>query len=617
MAVQKKADVVIVGAGWTAGILAWKLTVAGYSVVSIEQGPDRWANPDFAHNHDSLRHMLRTALMVDLANETWTWRPNPRLPSLPIRQYGSFHPGQGLGGAGIHWAAQTWRFFPSDFNYRTHHIERYGEEKLPEGNRIQDWPLSYADLEPYYMQMEDDIGISGQAGNLNGELVPGGDPFEGPRSRPYPLPPLVSSLAADRFAEAAASLGLHPFPQPAAILSQGYQGLAPKPRSGCLYCGFCTRYGCEVDAKASAVNVHLPLALQTTHYTIRANSKVLRVDLGSHGLATGVTYIDRLTGEQHQQPADVVILAGYTLSNVRLLLLSRSERHPDGIGNDRGLVGKNYTYQLNLSPVNGLFEGERFNQYMGNSCLQAVINDYNGDNFDHSDLDFIGGASISCGGGERQPLPSALNLPATATTVPNEDEEGEEGQKYPGLAGQFSSLVGSGTEWGAEWKENLRRNWDSYVSIGVQGESLPYEDQFLDLDPIYIDAYGLPLLRVTYDFHENDRNLYRFLAERCREIMEAMGPTSINDRPELEPYNIYTYQSTHCTGGAIMGNEPSNSVTNKYGQVWDTPNVFVTGAALYPQNPGFNPTGTLLALAYWTGDALVEHYFRSPGRLLS
>jgi gluconate 2-dehydrogenase alpha chain len=146
---------------------------------------------------------------------------------------------------------------------------------------------------------------------------------------------------------------------------------------------------------------------------------------------------------------------------------------------------------------------------------------------------------------------------------------------------------------------------------------LPYEDQFLDLDPIYTDAYGLPLLRVTYDFHENDRNLYRFLAERCREIMEAMGPTSINDRPELEPYNIYTYQSTHCTGGAIMGNEPNNSVTNKYGQVWDTPNVFVTGAALYPQNPGFNPTGTLLALAYWTGDALVEHYFRSPGRLLS
>lgn len=621
MAVRQKVDVVTIGAGWTAAILAWMLTRQGYSVVSLEQGPARFATPDFEHNHDQLRYTMRKAMMFDLAKETWTWRPNPRMPSLPIRQYGSFHPGQGIGGAGIHWAAQTWRFYPSDFNYRTHHVERYGEAKLPEGSRVRDWPVSYEELEPYYTRMEYDIGISGRAGNLRGELQPGGNPFEGARSRPYPLPPLVRSRPAEMFEAVTRDLGYHPFPQPAAILSEAYRGLSGRERSGCLYCGFCTRFGCEVDAKASAVTDHLPLALQSGRYEIRTHSKVLRVNLGDDGLATGLTYVDQVTGEEHEQPAEVVILSGYTLTNVRMMLLSRNRAHPDGLGNDRGLVGTNYTYQLDLGPVTGVFEGRRFNLFMGNSCLQNLIHDFNADNFDHSDLDFIGGASISCGGGEREPISSATTMPvanmATAGSQGDTDGNGNQGQRRrPPVASELGSLAGTGSEWGREWKENLRRNWDGTFGISIQGESLPYDDQFLDLDPTYKDAWGQPLLRVTYDFHENDYNLYRYLAERCNEIMRAMNPTRIAATPELEPYDVHTYQSTHCTGGAIMGTDPGNSVTNRYGQVWDTPNVFVTGAALYPQNPGMNPTGTLLALAYYAGEALAERYFRRPGELL-
>ncbi len=138
MPVHPKVDVVTVGAGWTAGIMAWRLSAAGLKVVSLEQGPARWADPDFIHNHDSLRYMIRKAMMVNLDKETWTWRPNPKSPSLPIRQYGSFHPGLGVGGAGIHWAAQTWRFYPTDMRYRSHHIERYGAERIPEGCTVQD-----------------------------------------------------------------------------------------------------------------------------------------------------------------------------------------------------------------------------------------------------------------------------------------------------------------------------------------------------------------------------------------------------------------------------------------------------------------------------------------------
>lgn len=328
MAVQQKVDVVTIGAGWTAAILAWRLTDAGARVLSLEQGQERWTATDFQHNHDALRHQVRKALMTNLAQEAWTWRPNPNAPSLPMRQFGSFHPGDGTGGSGVHWAAQTWRFQPSDLLYRSHHVERYGEDRLPEGSTIQDWPLTYEELEPYYTASEQDIGISGRTGNLNGQILPGGNPFEGPRSAPYPLPPLENSIAAKEFMQACEALGYHPFPQPAAILSEGYTGLSGKPRAGCLYCGFCVRYGCEVDAKASALTDHLQLSLATGDHEIRYGSKVTGIMMGDDGLATGLRYVDLESGEEHEQPADLVILSGFTLTNVRMLLLSGVHRTP-------------------------------------------------------------------------------------------------------------------------------------------------------------------------------------------------------------------------------------------------------------------------------------------------
>ena len=617
MAVQKKVDIVSIGAGWTAGIMAWKLCSDGHKMVSIEQGPTRWANPDFQWNHDDLRYESRKAMMVDLADETWTWRPNPNAPTLPIRQYGSFHPGRGVGGASVHWTAQFWRFLDADFKHRSHNEERYGKSKIPENMTIQDWPITYADLEPFYDRVDYDLGISGQTGNLNGQILSGGNPFEMPRSRPYPLPPHPMSLAADVFADAARKLGYSPFPQPAGIVSQAYDDGLGNHHAGCIYCGFCTRFGCEVDAKMSAVNTHIPAALRTNNYEIRTNCKVLGINIGSDGRATGITYVDRLTGEEHEQPADLVLVTGYTLTNVRMLLLSRDKtHHPNGIGNDRNQVGRNYTYQLSKSPATGIFEGKRFNQYMGNGVIQSLIYEFNADNFDHSDVGFIGGASIYAGSGQRQPLTSAIGMPPLTAGTPAASKKKSSSGPDPATTGEVASLEGSGEEWGKDWKENLRKNWDSVVAVGVQGEIQAYDDQFLDLDPTYTDAWGKPLLRVTFDFHDNEKNMYQFLALRCEEILKEMGPTRMTTTDELDPYNIHEYQSTHCTGGAIMGSDPGNSVTNKYGQVWDTPNVFVTGAALYPQNPGANPTATLLALAYMTGDAIRDRWFGSPDQLL-
>ncbi|MEZ4570012.1 MAG: GMC family oxidoreductase [Thermomicrobiales bacterium] len=410
MKTLEKVDVVTVGAGWTAAILAWKLTEAGYRVSSIEQGPSRWANPDFDHNHDSIRYSVRKAMMYPLSSETWSWRPNVQAPSLPIRKYGSFHPGQGVGGAAIHWSGQLYRFTPADFNLRSHYVEKYGEDILPEGSAIQDWPVTYEELEPYFTAFDWDIGSSGQVGNLNGEIVPGGNPFAPPFSRPYPNPPLARNIPSLMFAEASEELGYHPYPHPSGILSRAYTDPFGNVRSGCLYCGFCTRFGCEVDAKSSPQTTHIPQALKTGRYQIRPNAHVKRVVTGADGLATGVIFVDDQGSEQFQ-PADVVLLTGYTMTNVKLLLVSRSSDHPQGIGNSRDMVGRNLTHQIWQSPVLGTFDNRRFNLYMGNTSTQTALHDFYNDNFDHSDLDFIDGASIFSTIGEREPVTSVGSLP--------------------------------------------------------------------------------------------------------------------------------------------------------------------------------------------------------------
>lgn len=584
---HKKVDVVTVGGGATAAMMAAFLCEAGHEVVSLEQGDKRWTYPEFAHNHDSLRYSQRYAMMIDLAKHTWTWRPRPGMPSLPMRQYGSFHPGQGLGGSMVHWSAQLWRFKDTDFNYRSHHVERYGADKLPEGHRIRDWPVGYGELEPYYTRVDRDIGSSGRAGNLRGRLIEGGNVFEEPRSEEYPNPELETNPHGALFARTTRDMGYHPFTQPSGILSRAWTDPRGRQRSGCLYCGFCTRFGCEVDAKSSPQTTWLPWALETGRYEVRMNSRVLRVETGPDGRATGVTYVDA-RGTEHFQPAELVLLTAFTLENVRTLLLSKSRAHPDGIGNDRGLVGKNYTYQLFYQPVAGIWPGQDFNLYMGNTSIMKFIYDFYGDNFDHSDLDFVGGAGIYSEPGEREPL---------------------------GSVGDYATV--SGKRWGADWKRSLSAEWDSWAGVRIQGESLPYEDQFLDLDPNYKDAWGLPLLRLTFDWHDNDRKLYRYLAQRCLEIFKAMGAKRTTKFiPELPDYEIHNYKSTHPTGGAIMGSDEGDSVTNKYGQVWDTPNVFVTGAALFPQNPGANPTGTVAAVTYMAAEAIRDRWFKAPEELL-
>src|SRR5919204_153134 len=213
-------DVVIVGLGWTGSIMAYELADAGLDVIAIERGPWRNTATDYPPGYaaDELRYRIRHELFLRPEQTTFTFRNKMNQTALPIRSWGAFMPPNGVGGGGVHWNAETWRFLPSDFVLRTHLTERYGAGFLPEDMTIQDWGVTYDELEPYYDRFEYLCGTSGQAGNIKGKIIEGGNPFEGPRSRPYPNPPQDQPFSHTLFGKAARDMGYSPFPQPSGNL---------------------------------------------------------------------------------------------------------------------------------------------------------------------------------------------------------------------------------------------------------------------------------------------------------------------------------------------------------------------------------------------------------------
>src|SRR5215468_1422849 len=237
-----RVDVVIIGGGWTGLLMAKELgSRTSLKVVVLERGAPREPQ-QYLTDMDELDYAIRLRMMQDASKETITLRHDPRQRALPVRQLGSFLPGIGIGGAGEHWQGWCPRFSPDSFEIRTRTIEKYGAKRLPEDCDIRDWGITYQDLEPYYTRAEKLIGVSGKAGNLRGTIVAGGDPFDGPHSAEYPNPPMKMPHLAEMFRSATASRGLHPFPVPAATISEPYTNPDGVHRLGCLYCGYCERF---------------------------------------------------------------------------------------------------------------------------------------------------------------------------------------------------------------------------------------------------------------------------------------------------------------------------------------------------------------------------------------
>ena len=577
-------DVVIVGLGWTGAIMAKELAASGLRVVAVERGPWRDTAIDTppTYDQDELRYRIRHELFLRPAQDTLTFRNNDNQAALPVRTWGSFMLGNGVGGGGLHWNAETWRFLESDFVLRSHLMQRYGANAIPEQMTIQDWGVTYAELEPHYDRFEKIAGTSGTAGNLRGTKQAGGNPFEGPRSADYPTPAQQQPYAPVLFAKAATEMGYHAFPQPSGNLSQAYTNTYGVEMGPCTFCGFCEWFGCGNYSKSSPQTCVLPALVKEPTFEARTLCEVTHVNMDNTGKrALGVTYVDA-QGEEWDQPADIVLICAFTVFNVGILLHS-------GIGavydpaTGQGTLGRNFSYQT-WSTVDANFNGKNFNPFVASGAIGMCIDEFNGDNFDHTGLGFFGGGYMGANMTSGRPLQSLERL--------------------------------SGPTWGADWKKNARDKYLSSYQFNQHGACYSYRTNHLDLDPTYKDRFGRPLMRLTFDFDDNERKMAAYLTDRMVEIVKHMGADEIKANPMHGTYDISKYQTSHLCGGAIMGTDPKTSVVNQYLQHWDVPNLFVIGASAFPQNAGYNPTGTVGALTYWCAEAIKTRYMKAPGPLV-
>ena len=559
----KKTDVVIVGLGAVGGVAALPLARAGLDVIGIEAGS--WLTPrDFAP--DELRNNFRAwPQSVQKANmEIPTQRPNasaPYSPRLPI------HPMMNaVGGTSLHYWAQSWRLNPWDFRVVRETTRRYGASRIPKGSTVEDWPFGLEELEPYYDKVEYEVGISGQAGNIGGAIDRRGNIFEGPRKRGYPMPPLRGTEFTERMTATARRLGWNPFPGPAAINSESYDD-----RPGCQYHGYCNRGGCHVSAKNSTAVSTIPKALATKRLDVVTRATVTRVAVDeASGRVTGVVYVK--DGREYFQPAEVVLLASYTYENVRHLLLSKSRAFPNGLSNNGGQVGRHYFSHFQTATVSALFPFE-LNNWYGLPAQGVAVDDWADDNFDHSGLDFIGGGNLWVYS-DRRPIGAAS-----------------------------MSTYGRAPAWGSRWKSFIRENADRFNLAYLQKTTLPYEDNYLDLDPVAKDPLGFPVIRITADYKDNERRMGPFIQDKMSQWFTEAGAIAVEKGPvgTMMP-------STHAYGGTRMGDNRETNVVDRWGFSHEVPNLGILGASVMGTSGAHNPTLTAQALGWRTAEHLAANW---------
>ncbi|GGJ94039.1 GMC family oxidoreductase [Lentibacillus kapialis] len=567
-----KVDVVVVGTGWAGGVISAELAKAGKKVVAMERG-DKKNIEDYTGVKDELRFMNRYQMMQDLSHETITSRNTMDEQALPVRTRDEMMAGTDTGGGGVHWAGAVYRYTPYDFEIYSKTVDRYGKDKIPDGMTIQDWGITYDEMETYYDRFEKTAGISGEA-----------DPLGPERSNEYPNPPLKESRPVRLFKDAAKELGYHPYQVASANVSQQYENPDGETLNACMYCAFCHYYGCDFGAKSDPLMTVIPTAQKHDNFELRTQAYVRRVLYDGGNKAKGVMYVDTETGQEFEQPADVVVLAAFTFTNNRLLMLSEIGK-PYNPESRTGVIGKNFNGQMNITflGARGFFKDKKFNLYGGAGALGGTMSDFAADNFDHSDVDFINGGAIEL----RQYGEGAITSNRVPKDTPN---------------------------WGSEFKKNANfyayRNLTTWYTSAI----MSWWHNYMDLDPTYKDDFGDPLLRVTNKYTDQDRNIAKFGIEKCTEIMEKMG-ADIIDKDDIPKEFDHIYQGGHYAGGVIMGDDPETSAVNNYLQMWDVDNLFVVGGSAFPHFPGHHPTVTIGSLAYRAAEG-IEKYLKNGGQLV-
>jgi choline dehydrogenase-like flavoprotein len=536
-------DFVVVGAGAAGGVMAKELTTAGFRVVVLEQGPWR-REKDF--RHDEVGVVVRGGMVNDPKKQPNTFRKTPA-------DTAKVQPAVGycktVGGGSVHFTANYWRFHPEDFHERS----LLGPVA---GTDLRDWPITYDDLEPYYTKAEWDLGISGLGGS---------NPFDGPRSKPYPLPPMPVKSSGVLFERAAKKLGWHPFPAPMAVLSQPYRG-----RAACVHCGFCEAFGCEMGAKSSSLAALIPVAVKTGRCEIRPNSYVRKIETGKNGRVTGAIYFDA-NGKEIFQRSKAVVVCANGAETPRLLLMSKSNAFPQGLANSHGNVGK-YLMFDNGPYALGVFD-HPLNEYKSIVVTRVLHDFYRSD----PKRGFYGGAGLD---GRFDPYPASFALNGMPTDIP---------------------------QWGSEWKRTFGQYYTHMMGVLAHTSCLPVEQNSISLDDQVKDAWGMPAIRVTFKNHPDDMKTIQFITERQKEILETAGARKVWFDPTTLEETTY---SVHLMGSCRMGDDPATSVVNRWNRAHDVPNLFLVDGSSLVTAARQQPTATIQALAYRTAD----HIQRSARR---
>jgi len=544
---EEKPDVCIVGSGAGGGSMAYALAKAGLKVVVLERGPWRDVQ-DFSN--DELK---------------WVWRDEWSKGQAEVYRRDEQSPVQGparfmcaaytVGGSFVHYASVAHRLWEDDF----HVLSKEGP--VP-GADLADWPITYQDMEPYYVRAEYEYGVA-----ANAEDIKQGPP----RSKPFPMPAHPMKCEGQLFKKGCEKLGFIAYSSPRTINSVPYDG-----RPACNYNGWCQAYGCILKARSTPVHTTIPKAIATGNCTVRSNCYVTRITHDDKGRAKGAVYYDK-DGKVQEQEAKLFVVSCNAINSPALLLKSTSSMFPDGLGNSSGLLGRYFT--MHMYPAVHAFFDFDVRTYVGHET------DATTDAIRPSDpkKGFIRGHVVqTLNALSKQPLIYAAAF----------------------IAGDPELKK----TWGKEFKDYLRQYTHSTQLYGVM-EDMPVYTNTVDVDRNFRDDWGEPLARITHKNHPNDIAMCRYAMKTMHEILKAAGAKRTWDSGLWGLTNIDEERSMtgscHLHGSARMGNDPKTSVLDKWCRSHDVKNLFVVDGSFMPTSGGCNPTLTICANSFRVADYII------------
>ena len=543
----RHVNAVIVGAGAGGGVVAKELATAGLSVVLLERG--QWYSAADCRKDDLFNQRTQVLGAAFGPDE----ERNPRVAVDSGGRETIVTPSDGgysnnaacVGGGTFSYGAMAWRYHEKDFRMRS----TYGAlTSSMAGSTLDDWPIAYADLEPFYEKAEWELGVSGDVS---------ADPFKAPRRKPLPMPPLAPNREYQILHPAAKRLGLHPFDIPMLRNTVPYNG-----RGSCMRCRWCVGFACEVNARTGTHNTVIPAALATGNCELRTGCMTKEVVLDSGGHATGVTYFDSRDHLQ-EQTADLVIVCAGAIESARLLLNTRHKLFPDGLGNRYGWVGRNFQSH-SYAGATGLFDTDTYDDLGPGASI--AISDYN-----HGNPGLVGGAMLA--------------------------------NEFIRLPYQFMAQVPPWiSEWGREHKEFVRSAFKRTIVVMGPVQELPLADARVQVDPKVKDHWGIPVARLSGTRHPHTIEIGRFIAGKAEEWLKEAAAAQTWKRAPGKSLSGGQHQAGTCR----MGNDPKTSVVNRNCRIHDVDNVYVIDASVHVTNGGFNPALTILANAFRTSGILLD-----------